>query len=324
MRLFLVELSRFRSRRAIALLLVAATLFTALLTASALWNSRPYSAADRAHARAQAEQMAQTPSYRHELARCQQHPRQYLGSNGTAADCAQTMKPRAEWFLNRSALSLEREEENSGTAVIMIIAAIMVIVGTTFAGADWASGSMSNQLLFDPRRGRVWLAKAGALFVGASVASAVLVGAFWLTLYGAAEMRGLHTGGSVLHDVRWMTARGVLLAGCAALGAFALTMLLRHTVGTLAVLFAYAAGGAALTSALPVSGIGRWNIGNNLFAWVYDGYQYFDRSIACPPDSDGCDQMARMTLGHGATYLGVTLLVVVVLSVLLFRRRDIP
>jgi hypothetical protein len=321
-RLFLVELRRFRSRRAIALLLVAATLFTALITASTLWHTRPYTAADRAYAQAQADREAHTSGFRHELALCQKHPARYLDPNATAADCEPSMRPRADWFLTRSALSLGQEEQNSGTAVIMLVAAIMVIVGTTFAGADWASGSMSNQLLFDPRRTRVWVAKAAALFVAAGVAAAVVIGAFWLTLYGVAETRGLNTGAAVLHDIRWMAGRGVLLAACAALGAFALTMLLRHTVGTLAVLFGYAAGGAALTSAIPISGVGRLNIGNNLFAWVYDGYRYYDRSLPCP--AGNCDQMARMTLAHGATYLGVTLLVVVVLSVLLFRRRDIP
>ena len=29
---------------------------------------------------------------------------------------------------------------------------MMLLVGTTFAGHDWNTGSMSNQLLFEPRR----------------------------------------------------------------------------------------------------------------------------------------------------------------------------
>ena len=55
----------------------------------------------------------------------------------------------------------------------------MIIVGTTFAGADWSSGSMSNQLLFEPRRPKVWLAKGAAVLVGTLVASAVILTAFW-------------------------------------------------------------------------------------------------------------------------------------------------
>ena len=39
----------------------------------------------------------------------------------------------------------------------------MLLLGTTFAGHDWNTGSMSNQLLFEPRRERVWLAKALAV-----------------------------------------------------------------------------------------------------------------------------------------------------------------
>ena len=121
-----------------------------------------------------------------------------------------------------------------------------------------------------------------------------------------------------------MAGRGVLLAACGALGGFALTMLLRHTVGTLALMFAYAVGGEALRAALPVAGAGRWMLGNNVFAWLYDGFGYHDPSIACPVTVDGCNQEALLSLGDGVTYLVVLLLVVVVLSVVLFRRRDIP
>ena len=50
--------------------------------------------------------------------------------------------------------------------VIVLLAGLLMLVGTTFAGADWNSGSMSNQLLFEPRRSRVWAAKATAVLAG--------------------------------------------------------------------------------------------------------------------------------------------------------------
>jgi hypothetical protein len=37
-----------------------------------------------------------------------------------------------------------------------------------------------------------------------------------------------------------------------------------------------------------------------------------------------CDQRFTVTLVHGATYLGVLLLLTLVVSALVFRRRDVP
>ena len=52
--------------------------------------------------------------------------------------------------------------------LVILLAILMMLAGTTFAGHDWASGSVSNQLLFEPRRPRVWAAKAARLYATAS------------------------------------------------------------------------------------------------------------------------------------------------------------
>lgn len=324
MRLLRVELTRFRWRRAIALMLLAAALLTVLVGATTVWDTRPVSEADRAAAVAQAQAEAERPQTQRELARCERNPRRYFGPQAQAADCAANILPRPEWFLFRSELSLGEENRDSGLVVLVVVSSLMIIAGTTFVGADWASGSMSNQLLFEPRRGRVWLAKAGAVLTGALVVTAVLVTAFWVCLYLVAEARGIPTGATVQETVRWTALRGVLLAGVGAVGGYALTMLLRHTVGTLAVMFAYAVGGEILLASLPIEGVGRWSLANNVFAWLRDGHEYYDQTLPCSPGRGGCDQLATLTLGDSALYLGGLLLVVCVVSLLLFRRRDIP
>lgn len=323
MRLLFVELTRFRSRRAIALMLLAAALLTGLIATTTLWESRPVSAQDIENAQAQAEREMQQPYVQREIKRCERNPERYSGPGATAEGCVDMMSPQPEWFLDRQPLALAQERRDSGVGVLMIVAALMTIIGTTFAGADWASGSMSNQVLFEPRRTKVWLAKAAAAFLGTLVAAGVIVAAFWVALYVTAEMRGIHTGATVQEQIRWMAGRGVLLAAFGALGGYALTMLVRHTVGTLAAMFAYSVGGEALTASLPIEGAGRWSLSNNVFAWLYDGYEYYDGSITCSPASDICDQMATMTQAQGATYLGVLLLVVLGLSAFSFWRRDI-
>ena len=323
MRLLLVELTRFRSRRAIVLLLVAGALLTSLVAFTTVWDTRPVSAADRAAAEAMAQKEADSPFYKREAARCERNPEQAFGPGATAEDCAQ-MLPKPEWFLQREALSLAEQKNNSGVAIIVLLTGLMVVIGTTFAGADWASGSVSNQLLFEPRRGRVWLAKAGAVLLGSLTAAAVVLTAFWVTLYLVAESRGIPTGATVQEAIRASAGRGILLTGAAALGAYTLTMLLRHTVGTLAVLFAYAVGGEILLATLPFSGVGRWSLGNNVFAWLENGHDYYDQTLACTPGAEMCEQIAHLSLAQGARFLGVLLLLVSAVSVLMFRRRDLP
>ena len=323
MRLLLVELSRFRSRRAIALMMLAAALFAAVVAGTTMHETRPISASDQAAAQAQADVEAQQPHVQRDLRRCEKDPEEFFGPGAAATDCAANIVPQAEWYLHRPTLALGEQRRDAGLAVLMMVSAVMIIAGATFAGADWATGSMSNQLIFEPRRLKVWLAKAAAVFLATAVVTAVVLAAFWVSLYVVAESRGIHTGAGVQTEIRWMVGRGVLLAAIAAVGGFALTMLFRHTVGTLAVLFAYAVGGEALTASLPIAGAGRWSLANNVFAWLGDGHEYWDQSLPCPNGSFDCEKSVLLTLGDGVTYLGVLLLVVVTLSLLSFRRRDI-
>ncbi len=324
MRPLLVELDRLRSRRAVALILLAAALLTALLAATAIWDTRPVSAADRADAELQAATAAADPALQRDLDQCRAHPEEYFGSQGSAEDCDTLLTPRAEDYLNRNALDLGPMVENRGVAVVMLTSALLIICGATFAGGDWSTGSVSNQLLFRPRRLPMWLAKAGAVTLGALVASAVLIGGFWLTMWLTAESRGIVTADRVLQDVQTMSLRGVAFATAGALGGYALTMLLRSTVATIAVLFAYAVVGEALVLAVPVERASQWSLANNVLAWVNDGTRVFDSDITCTPGRGGCIQSYTLGLGHGATYLGVLLTLAVVLSVLSFRRRDVP
>jgi ABC-2 type transport system permease protein len=324
MRLVLVELSRFFSRRAVVLLILAAALLTALVAGTTIWDSRPVSADETARAEAQVQQTVSSPQFKRDLRECEQDPADFFGPGGTSADCAPNLTPSAESYLNRSTLSLDEERGDSGIAIVVIVTVLMIIAGTTFAGADWASGSMSNQLLFEPRRQRVWWAKAVAAFLGTGLSALVLVVAFWLALSLTAESRGIHTGATVQEAIRWLAGRGVLLAAVAGLGGFALTMLVRHTVGTLAILFAYAAGGEALLALLPVERPGRFSPASNVFAWVRDGVRVFDPSVTCTPTQQVCEQQFRLSLAHGATYLGILLVLAMGLSLLSFARRDVP
>ena len=324
MRLLRVELSRLFSRRAVALLLLMAAALTVLVTATTIWGSRPVSDQELASARAQVREQVAQPGFQRDLRSCRDHPEEFFGPGASAGDCQRSLVPTAASYLSRAPLSLARELDSNGLAVVVIVTALMIIVGATYAGADWATGSMGNQLLFQPRRGRVWLAKAAAVTFGGLAAALVLVAGFWVALYVTAEVRGYSPAASVLRDVGWSGGRGVLLAGVAGLGGFALSMLLRSTVATLALLFAYAAAGEALVPLLPVDRSSTWSLGNNVFAWLRDGVRVYDDSVVCRPTQPDCVQQLTVSLVHGVVYLGVLLLVTLLASVLLFRRRDVP
>ena len=323
MRLLGVELTRLRSRRAVVLLLLTGALATVLLVGTALWDTRPVSDQERARAEAQAQLAADDPELREDLDDCRDNPADLFGPGATAADCEQFLVPRAEDYLGRAELDLARVVHGRGVALVVVLTALLIIAGATFAGSDWQTGSMSNQLLFEPRRARMWTAKGLAVLAGGLVTAAVLVGGFWVTLTLVADARGLAPSSQVLHDIRWSAARGALLVAAAGLGGYALTMLLRRTIATVAVLFAYAAGGEALVVALPVDGAGRWSLANNVAAWVNDGTRVFDDSIPCTPSLDVCDQSYQLGLAQGAAYLVVLLLATLLVSVLVFRRRDV-
>ncbi|MGZ4493574.1 MAG: hypothetical protein ACXVWU_02635 [Nocardioides sp.] len=324
MRLLRAEVGRLLSRRPVALLLLAGILLTVLLAAGVLWDSRPVGADQLASARAQAATAAADHGLRRELATCHRDPRTFLGPGAHARQCDSELLPHTEDYLPRVPLDVADVRHGRGLVLMLAVAVLAVLAGTTYAGGDWATGSMSQQLLYVPRRSTAWRAKAAAVTLGTAVAAGLLLGGFWLVVSLVAAHRGAPLGDAVALDVRWQVLRGVTLAAAGGLGGFALTMLLRHTVGAVALLFAYAVGGEALVTFLPVDRAGRWSLGSNVMAWLRDGTRVFDDTLGCRSSVRVCDRHYGVSLAHGVTYLGALLAVTVLVSWLSFRRRDLP
>jgi ABC-2 type transport system permease protein len=108
----------------------------------------------------------------------------------------------------------------------------------------------------------------------------------------------------------------------AAVGSYALTMLFRHSVATLALLFAYSVGGEILAFLVPVDNIARWTLGNNVFGWLETRMEFFDPTSRCAK-AGTCDDLAHIGHLQGGVYLLVLLAVAVVVSLVSFRRRDV-
>ena len=326
MKLLGLELTRLRWRRAVVVLLSACVLVPVVVFVVTAWSTRPVSDADLREAQAQVEAQKQEPYYQRDLARCEKRPHRYGVS--TAAGCERMMAPRVEWFLDRPQLRPGEALRTSGLGVITVLMGLLMLAATTFAGADWNSGSMSNQLLFEPRRLRVWLAKAGAVAAMAVAASAVLIGAFWGAMTWLAVSRDITIPPAVT-DLIWGSSwRAVLVIGAAAVGAYAVTMLFRSTVFTLGALFAIVVGATIVLSILGISE--AWFPNKNLGAVIWDGSRYYvEVPEICyqgprPPAGIDCRETRELSAWTGVRNLGVLLLAAVAVSMAAFRRRDVP
>lgn len=322
MRLLAVELNRFRSRRAIALLSLAALVVAVVLVGATAWDTRPLTEADRTDAVAQAELEGQRSEMLQEVRACRADPSGYLGPDATADDCAEALVPSAESYYPRDPLDLGDVLRSQGIGLALIVVGLMVIAGCTFAGADWSSGSLTNQLIFEPRRTRVWLAKAAAVVVGTGVLTLVVLSGFWLAVGLLAQARDITVPSSEVTEVAWHVARAVALSMGAGLGVFALTMVFRHTVATLALLFVYSVGGEIAVNLLPIEGAGRWSVGNNVFGWLATNHRYFDSTIVCTP-GERCSSMQVLTHLEAGAFLSALLVIAVAVSLVWFHRRDV-
>ena len=114
-----------------------------------------------------------------------------------------------------------------------------VLLGSTFLAAEFGASGLSTQLLFEPRRVRVYLAKTVAVFIGAVASAAILI--VWTALLQAAAsaLRGSTAG----IDAAWLGERAadVLRAssacGLAAVCATAIGSITRRTVVAVGVFF---------------------------------------------------------------------------------------
>ncbi|MBD8869872.1 ABC transporter permease subunit [Nocardioides donggukensis] len=325
MRLLRVELTRLRWRRAVVVLLAGCLLLPAVLWAGLAWNTRPFSEADVREAQAQLDQELAQPYIDREIRRCTRNPQDYGLQDAPDVEeaCGVALGPQLDWFLYRPQLDVAEQERGTGLGVVTVLVALVLLLGTTFAGHDWNSGSMSNQLLFEPRRLRLWVAKAAAVLLTGLVVGALVLAAFWAGVWLLAESRDVQGTAAAWASIRGSVLRAVPLVALAGVGGYALTMFFRSTVATLGVMFAVTVAGNLLVAALLGDGSSRWLLPVNVAAYLFDGVEYYDPGRCTNPVVE-CDPTSMLSLTAGGTYLLVLLVAAVVLSVWSFRRRDVP
>jgi ABC-2 type transport system permease protein len=201
------------------------------------------------------------------------------------------------------------------------------LVGASFIGAEYSSGSLANWLTFVPRRLLVHASKAVAVAVGSALAGAAV--AFSLAGLAAAQValydQPLTGGGHVAAE----SGRVVVLAVVAGVVGFALALLTRHTVAALGFPLAYVIVGTVL-GGLTYDGDGAlawlppYLPERNLTAFLQHGTTYTQYVERITPQGVSYEELTRhISFGHSAVYWLVLLVVAVVASALVFRRRDV-
>lgn len=325
-RLLRVEVTRILCRRAVLVLLAAAIVIPAIIGVTRVLNTSEPTTEEIAQAEEMIQAEREARWAKRELARCADDPDKYFGGEVPSGDLEEAC---LEWigltldnylYVERLELAAERDD-GSGFAVVVVLAILMMLAGTTFAGHDWASGSVSNQLLFEPRRPLVWGAKAAVVTALAGLFSAAVVTAYWLVLALVARSRDMPIGDGLLLDCLQSGWRGAGVAAGAALAGYALTMLFRSTVAALGVLLAASVAGGIVLATLGIEEV--WNPAINIAALITDGTTYWTvNGCTGTEEFDGCEM--TLSLGRALWFLGTGVVLFCAASLASFHRRDVP
>ena len=200
------------------------------------------------------------------------------------------------------------------------------MIAASFIGAEYSSGSIANWLTFVPRRGRVFWSKLLTM-----IGFAALLGAFAaaLVLFAAAVLARLY--GSPIEsfaELGAMGGRGVLaVIGLTVLG-FCAALVTRHTAGAIGVLLGYAVlwfvRSGPLGSLAWAQRLTPWTPEASLAAIVEHGYAYSVPIEKVTPEGASVEWVEQtVSLTHGAIYWSILITLVIIGSLLIFRRRDV-
>lgn len=306
------ELVRFRSRRAVVLLLVVGFALALVTTGATLWNNRPISDAERAESAAIAQR---------DVEACRENPRRYVGRNDPGR-CDQLYQHQ-DVYIGRYVSPFDELARTLPLAVMGILGFTTLLAGTTYVGAEFASGAMSNTLLFRPNRWQVWLAKVLAVTAWVTAFAVATIGICLLALVLVAETRSGNTPSQT--QVVELAGRGsrvlVVVVASAVLGA-ALTTALRATIATTGIVLGYLLVGETLLRAVAADVVEPWLLSTRVLAFARPGLRLQDYDFSY--DASAPPAVTVITFWSSATYLGILALVVLIICAAVFDRRDVP
>jgi len=204
-----------------------------------------------------------------------------------------------------------------GVGVFLLI--IGVVLGGSFVGAEYRSGTVENLLLWEPRRLKVLATKAAAGFVSSAAVMAIMMACLTILLLALAQFRGTFQGidGRFWADWVLTVGRAGLMAGCFFVLAMALATVAKNTTAAV----------AALLGWFVVS-----NILIELFARPARHFELFTNAAAFVSFGEvsryvGSGFDRTLVYSHGPWVAGLVvaiwMLVPGLIALAVFRRRDV-
>lgn len=326
-RLLLVELRRLFSRSLVILTMVCAVAFSVLSLVGVWQTTRPVTDEELAQAQKYYEdELVYWEDHGEEdIAACYEAEAEESEELGRQVDweCDTYGPPELEWFIHTAPpLNESLAYQIAGFGVLPML--IGLIIGTTFTAAEMSTGSISTWLSFEPRRLRVFASKVLAAAAGTLPLALIMLAVLVLGTWAIHAQVGLAGGmtAAVWTDVIETALRILAAAGVAALVGAALGTVLRHTAAVLGGAIVYVVVEQLITQSFPR--IQPWVLTMNISSWIEGGRSYYIET--CTVDAAGmmCDYTEHtLTLGHSAVYLAVLTVVVVGVSALIFRRRNL-
>lgn len=258
----------------------------------------------------------------------QSHAEQEQGcvdEGGSRSDCVLPEPTPADYALTASTFADVAPPAVQLSAYVTLLAAFLV--GASFMGAEYTTGSLANWLTFVPQRLRVYGSKLLAVVLGCALGGAV---SNVVMLGLVALLTRLH-GGTLagIGPVAATAGRAVPVAVLAGVAGFTFALLTRHTVAALGIALAYVVvgtviGGLAANAEGPLAWLPPWLPENNLAAFLQHGSTYVQFVRTVTPDGVSGEQVEKhLSFGHSAAYWAVLLVVAVVSAGAVFRRRDV-
>jgi ABC-2 type transport system permease protein len=324
-RLTRVELRRLFRRRLTLFVVLGILAAVGLQLFQTGMDARPMSASERVRVTADYERARQDFAQSGEQQRkdCLQSQEEARESDPTAHFQCDTLEPTLAMFL-KPQLSFAKAVPDvlSNGALLLLLAAL--VVGAGFTASEFTTGSIGTWLTFEPRRLRVYGSKllaAGAGSVPLAVLTfALLTAGVWVfaSLWGSTAAPA-----GTWNHLAAVGGRGVLLTAAVAVVGAALGFLMRHTAAVLGAALGYAIAGEGILGN-NVQAVRPWLLQTNITGWLQHGTTYAMERCTSANGGYSCETVERpLSFAHSATYLGVLVLALVLLTALVFRRRDV-
>lgn len=256
---------------------------------------------------------------RRDVAACEQHRAEAIGQEGPKAgefDCPSVEEIRGQYD-NRFDYADNMREVFQGIGIFSLFAGL--VVGASFVGAEWGTGSMTTLLTWEPRRGRVLLAKLLASASVVAVVVALFLVVIALLFLPIATLRGTTEGvdGSFWWKTAGTMSRDIALSVFGLSIGIALATFTRSTAGAVGAGFFYAAIADPLLAIWRDATLRPWTLQYNVGRFL---------GMPVPDESDGVFQSGQLkTLSATRPAILLTIYAVVILSIAwaAFRSRDV-